>query len=88
MDQKLANEIPEPSPGRIVHFHHNESQDHKEASNNGAKSVPAIVTQHFNGLKANMTVFPVGMQPITGWSVPHESEKQSGQPYWSWPERM
>ncbi len=79
-------EIKIPTPGRIVHFHHNGDEEYKAASSNEAKFVPAIVTQPVDGLVVNITIFPVGKHPLYGWSIQHESEAEEDSPYWSYPE--
>lgn len=81
------SEIKQPTAGRIVQFFHNGEEAYNLASNNRAEFVPALVTQAFEDVhNANMTIFPVGLPPIFGWSIPHLSSKAEGRAYWAYPE--
>lgn len=85
-----------PTCGRIVHFYPNGNDSVCGA--NGAEFVPAIVVQHWSGLIANLSVFPMNTDAtnVLRYSVHHKSEaiivNEDGSKtqvygtYWDWPE--
>lgn len=73
-----------PTIGRIVHFV--VPNEHAIEANNGAKEVPAMVTNVFgDGTLVNLKVFTDGVYDTWRTSVHYSEEKV---PYsWHWPER-
>jgi hypothetical protein len=74
-----------PTIGRIIQFF--PKADDKESTANGATSVPAIITQVFDGndTTVNLRVFQNDVQsPLFKTSVHHKSDAQEGEECWDW----
>lgn len=76
-----------PTVGRIVHV---EKAD-GSVINNGAKVAPAIVTQPFEGVVINATMFAPGLPPESLWSIYPKDHAPTTPGYtgylWFWPPR-
>jgi hypothetical protein len=81
----MKEQIQLPTVGRIVHFY--PGKEDVEFNRNGAEYFPAIVTQVWGGLIANLNVFTPTNGVIPYLSVFHLSEAGTADPqrFWMYP---
>ena len=77
--------VPTPTVGRIVHFYTKDTS--KQRNGQGDGPYPAIVTQTWGGLMANLKVLPGFGEPYDEGSVSHEGVAAGHQRWWVWPPR-
>jgi hypothetical protein len=86
-DYGVAQNVPQPSVGRIVHFYTGDVAKHFNGLGSGP--YPAIVTQ-VRKRYANLKVFPPFAEPYDAGSVSHVAValEHGYSTYWEWPPKV
>lgn len=87
MAESITNDgFPKAAVGRIVIYQ--PSEHDKEARNNSASEVPAIIVHAWDDVCLNLKVFTDGNQDLWRTSVQRSDVAPAGSNSWRWPERV